>query len=285
MMELFESLWAMRELLAAPLAICIILTGIHCYLGIHVVSRGVIFVDLSLAQVAALGTTIALLAGYEINSGISYLFSLGFTLVGAALFALWRYKDERIPQEALIGIVYAVATAAAILALDRSPHGHEEIKSMLVGSVLFVSWSGVLKTMSIYAAVALVHIYFRKQFFQISLEPEKARAEGRKIWFWDFIFYATFGLVVTSSVQIAGVLLVFSYLIVPAVIGMMFFKDILPRLLLGWGVGIVASTAGIASSALMDLPTGATIVATFGVVLVLAAVVRWLLTAVLGRSI
>ena len=264
----------MLELLAAPFAACLVLTGIHCYLGIHVVKRGVIFVDLSLAQIAAFGTTVALLAGYELNSTGSYYFSLAFTIIGAAIFAFWRFSDEKIPQEALIGIVYAVASAGAILVLDRTPHGHEEIEAMLVGSILWVNWEKVIQTAAIYAIIGLIHFFLRRQFFTISDSHVAAKQQGMKVWFWDFIFYVTFGIVVTSSVQIAGVLLVFSYLIVPAVIAILFLKGIGPRLVLGWIVGIVVSMLGLWASVIWDLPTGAAIIATFGVALIIATIIK-----------
>jgi zinc/manganese transport system permease protein len=264
----------MLELLAAPFVACLVLTGIHCYLGIHVVQRGVIFVDLSLAQIAALGTAVALLFGYEFGSTGAYHFSLVFTFIGAAIFALWRFGNERIPQEALIGIVYAVASAGAILVLDKAPHGHEEIKAMLVGNILWVTWSKVIQTAVIYAVIGALHFFLRRKFFAISEDEAAARKAGIKVWLWDFVFYATFGIVVTSSVQIAGVLLVFSYLVVPAVIAIMFHHGIMTRLVMGWIVGTVVSIAGIWASVTWDLPTGAAIVATFGVALIIAAATK-----------
>ncbi|RJP22141.1 MAG: metal ABC transporter permease [Candidatus Abyssobacteria bacterium SURF_5] len=268
--------------MAAPFAACLILTGIHCYLGLHVVSRGVIFVDLALAQVAALGTTLALLLGYELRSPQAYCCSLGFTFVGAAIFSVGRFRDEKVPQEAIIGIVYAVCSAAAILVLDRAPHGHEAITAMLVGSILYVTWPGILKTFIIYALVGVVHYLLRHKFLQISLDAEEAWRKGLSVRWWDFVFYVTFGFVVTSSVQIAGVLLVFSYLVVPAVCAMLFAQRILSRLLIGWTLGFVASAFGMFASVQWDLPTGASVVTAFGIVLLICAAVAWLMS--LGRA-
>lgn len=264
----------MLNILAAPLAVCLILAGIHCYLGIHVVTRGVIFVDLALAQVAALGSTLALLAGYELGSWQAYAAALVFAVIGAALFALGRFRDEVVPQEAIIGIVYAVGSAAAILVLDRAPHGGEAIRTMLIGSVLYVSWATVLKTAIIYGAVGIVHYAFRQQFILISTDVAEARRRGMSIRFWDFLFYATFGIVVTSSVQIAGILMVFTYLVIPAVSAMLFFRTLRARLVAGWVIGVVASVGGLAFSAVSDLPTGAAVVVTFGAAVVLAAGAR-----------
>jgi len=262
------------ELLLAPFVACLVLAGIHCYLGLHVVTRGVIFVDLALAQVAALGTTIALLAGHELDSYQAYLFSLLFTFVGAAIFALGRFRDDKIPQEAIIGIVYAVTSAAAILILDRAPHGQEEIKAMLVGSILFVTWTDVCKLLGIYSVIGVMHFLMRNKFLLISTDLEKARQKKMRIRLWDFIFYLTFGFVVTSSVQIAGVLLVFGFLVVPAMCAMLFAQSIMLRLTIGWIIGFVTSALGLLASAQWDLPTGASVVTTFGVVLIFCLILH-----------
>src|ERR1043166_492074 len=202
---------SMIAFLAPPFVASLILTGIHAYLGVHVVERGVIFVDLSLAQIAALGTTIAYLVGYELHSTMSYFWSLGFTILGAAIFAFTRvHRETRIPQEAIIGIVYAVSAAAAILAMSKAPEGTEHLKDMLVGNILTVSKHTVAETAGLYALVGIFHWIFRKKFLAISPGEQIPR-----IKLWDFLFYTSFGFVVTSSVAIAGVLLVFSYLIVP----------------------------------------------------------------------
>ncbi len=261
--------------LVLPFLTGLVLTGIHAYLGVHVVERGVIFVDLSLAQIAALGTTVAFLAGYDLHSGVSYFWSLGFTIVGAAIFALTRVHHEtRIPQEAIIGIVYAVSAAAAILVMSKAPQETEHLKDMLVGNILAVNTATIIKTAILYALVGLFHYIFRRKFLAISL------GEGDKVGnvkLWDFLFYTSFGFVVTSSVAIAGVLLVFSYLIVPSVSAMLFSHSIGKRLAIGWTMGALVSAIGILLSFRLDLPTGATIVCTFGIALVLMAGV-WVVT-------
>lgn len=258
--------------LLAPFAAGLILTGIHAYLGVHVVERGVIFVDLSLAQIAALGTTVAYLAGHDLHDPVNYFWSLGFTIVGAAIFALTRVHHEtRIPQEAIIGIVYAVSAAAAILAMSKAPEGTEHLKDMLVGNILTVSWREVVTTAILYTIVGLFHFVFRRQFLAISIDAQQAEKDGLRVKFWDFLFYTSFGFVVTSSVSIAGVLLVFSYLIVPSVAAMLFTDSIGKRLAIGWTMGALVSAAGILASFKLDFPTGATIVCTFGVVLAMVA--------------
>jgi zinc/manganese transport system permease protein len=256
------------QFLVWPFMASLILTGIHAYLGVHVVERGVIFVDLALAQIAALGATIAILIGMDPHGQGAYWLSLGFTFVGAAIFAFARTRRGHIPQEAFIGIAYAVASAAAILAMSKATGETEHLKDMLVGNILAVSRHEVIKTAVLYGVIGFFHYIFRRRFLLISTNPEQAEAEGMSIRFWDFLFYASFGFVVTSSVAIAGVLLVFCYLIVPSVGAMLFADRVGRRLAIGWTMGTLVSALGVYFSVLLDLPTGATIVCTFGAVLV-----------------
>jgi zinc/manganese transport system permease protein len=267
----------MLAFLAAPFVASLILTGIHAYLGVHVVERGVIFVDLSLAQIAALGGTVALLlpvSNGDPHAPVVYWISLAFTFLGAAVFSTIRSKRARIPQEAIIGICYAVASAASILAMSKATSESEHLKDMLVGNILAVSWGEVGKTALLYGAIGLFHFIFRDKFLAISMDPKRAEAQGISIKLWDFLFYASFGFVVTSSVSIAGVLLVFCYLIVPSVAAMLYADTIGRRLAIGWTMGTVVSALGVYLSLIVDLPTGATIVCTFGLVLIVMAAVR-----------
>jgi zinc/manganese transport system permease protein len=268
------------QFLAAPFVASLILTGIHTYLGVHVVERGVIFVDLSLAQIAALGATIALLLPVsegDPHAPVVYWISLGFTFVGAAIFSLIRSRRARIPQEAIIGITYAVASAAAILAMSKSTSQAEHLKDMLVGNIIAVSWPEVSKTAALYGAIGLFHYLFRRPFLAISMAHDDPETTGLNVRLWDFLFYASFGFVVTSSVAIAGVLLVFCYLIVPSVAAMLYANTVIRRLAIGWTMGTVVSALGVYLSLVLDLPTGATIVCTFGAALVAMAAVRPLL--------
>ena len=262
------------QFLILPFIASLILTGIHAYLGVHVVERGVIFVDLALAQIAALGATIAILRGMDPHGTGAYWFSLGFTFLGAAIFALVRSRHKKIPLEAIIGIAYAVASAGAILAMSKATGETEHLKDMLVGNILAVSRHDVIKTALLYGAIGTFHYIFRRKFLLISLDEDRARALGVNVRLWDFLFYASFGFVVTSSVAIAGVLLVFCYLIVPSVGAMLFADRIGSRLLIGWTMGTLVSALGCYVSVWADLPTGATIVCTFGAVLVLMAFLK-----------
>lgn len=260
------------QLLSIPFLACLVLIGIHCYLGIHVIERGVIFVDLALAQVAAVGIAYALLQGAEPESNTAFLYSLLFVFIGAAAFAVVRSREDRIPQEAIIGIAYVVASAGAILLLSGSPHGAEEMESILIGNILFVTLPDVLKTAAIYAVVGLFHYKYRDRFLLISQNVEEARRRGWSIVTWDFLFYLSFGLVVTRSVRIAGVLLVFSYFVVPTICAMLFARRIRTRLFWGWTIGFIGSVLGLYLSLKFDLPTGASVVVTFGAVLIFCAI-------------
>jgi zinc/manganese transport system permease protein len=260
-----------------PFLMGLVLTGIHGYLGIHVLKRKVIFVDLAMAQIAALGAAYAILLGYEPGKDTTalYLFSLGFTLVGAAVISLTRMRHERVPHEAFIGIVYACASAVALLVLSKAKGEGEHIKHMLVGNLLLVPWSKVWTTGAIYAGIGAFHWVFREKFFAISEDPEAAEKRGISVRLWDFLFYASFGVVITSSVSIAGVLLVFSYLVVPAVVALLFADRTRIRIGIAWGVGTVASVLGMLISNRWDFDTGPSIVAAFAASLVAAGLIHY----------
>jgi zinc/manganese transport system permease protein len=255
---MFEAL----EIMKWPLLACLLLPGLLVYLGLHIVQREIIFVDLALAQVAALGTCFGILMHYEASSWESYVLSLGFTFVGAGIFTLTRTKNHRVPQEALIGIVYVVTAALGILLLRRT----------LIGEVLLVTPAQVLRTFGLYVVIGLVHWFCRKKFLAISFEPDRAAAEGLSIRWWDFVFYAMFGWVVTSFVQIGGVLLVFSFLIVPAVCANFLADRLGAKLLIGWATATIASVVGLYASYALDLPTGAAIVCALGLALILTII-------------
>jgi zinc/manganese transport system permease protein len=257
--------------MAFPFLACLVLTGIHTYLGIHVITREVIFVDLSLAQIAALGTTYAFILGHAPGSTTSYVFSLTFTFIGAAIFALSRLKEREVPQEAIIGIAYASAIALTLLAISRAPHGAEHIKEILTGSILWVREGGIRETAAIYSVVGIFHVVFFRIFSIISTNPSGARSMGINVKFWDFLFYLSFGFVITSSVAIAGVLLVFSFLVIPAVISALFTDRTGKKLIIGWTVGTAVSLFGLLLSYTYDFSSGPAVVSVFGLALVVAA--------------
>ena len=259
----------MLELLLWPLLAGVVLTGIHAYFGLHVLARGIVFIDLSLAQVAGLGITIAILAGHTVDSPAAYWYALAFSCSGAVLFALARRYEHAIHQEVVIGIVYAVCAALGVLALDRAPQGAEHIKQILIGSILTVRQDQVAQLALLYGLIGAAHWLLRRPLIQASFDPKQPSSAR---FLWDVLFYASFAMVVTSSVRIAGVLLVFSYLIVPAAIAGLFAKSIRPRLLLAWGLGVVVTASGLYASWHWDLPTGPAIVATFGAAMALTGI-------------
>ncbi|HEY3447543.1 MAG TPA: metal ABC transporter permease [Myxococcales bacterium] len=268
----------LQILLPAFLA-CLVLTAFLSYLGLHVLAREVIFVDIALAQIAALGTAVAASRNIEPHTTMSYVWSLGFTFGGATLFALTRGLRKRVPQEAFIGITYAVAAAAAILVANSLPHGDEEIKEILVGSLLTVSLREVAITAAVFAVLGVFHFVLRKKFLALSFDHAGPDNDSWSAMGWDLAFYMSFGVVIASSVQMAGVLLVFSFLIVPAVFSALFTKSLLLRLVMAWTLGAIVSAAGLFASFRFDLPTGAALVVTFGAALLLGALARAGLTA------
>ncbi|HZM47882.1 MAG TPA: metal ABC transporter permease [Burkholderiales bacterium] len=254
----------MTELLLWPFVAGLVLTAVHAWFGLHVLARGVVFVDLSLAQVAALGLTVAILAGHGVQSEAGYWYALAFALGGAVLFALVRAFERSIQQEAVIGIVYAVSASLGVLVLDRAPQGAEHVKQLLIGSILTVTPEEVALLGALYACIGLVHAAFRRGLVEVSFDPQQAAARGRRVFVWDMVFYGSFALVVTSSVRIAGVLLVFAYLIVPAALAGLFTSGLGRRLLLAWTLGASLTAAGLYASWEWDLPTGPAIVSAFG---------------------
>jgi len=260
----------MLSFMAAPFAACLVLVGIHAYFGIHIIERRVLFVDLAVAQFAALGAVVGFAAGHHPGSLGSTLYAMGFATLAAAIFAITRMRYERLPQEAIIGITFVVASAAAILVADKAPEGAEHIKETLAGSLLWVTWPTVLKDLVIYSAVGLFHWLLRKRFLLISFDPDEAFGRGWNIRWWDFLFYLSFGIIITFSVEIGGILMVFSYLVIPACIAILLSANMKVRLLLGWGIGWLGSAIGLVGSYVWDFPTGPAIVVVLGLMLVLA---------------
>ena len=260
--------------LAAPFAACVVLVGILGYLGLHVLLRKVIFVDLALAQIAAMGAVVAFVFGHKPGSPASFAFSLTAAFLGAGIFALTRARRERVPQEAIIGITYVVASAATILIADHAPEGAEHIKDLLAGAILWVTWPVVLRDLLVCAAIGLFHWIFRRRFVQISERPERAFEEGMSVRWWDFLFYLSFGVVITLAVEIAGVLMVFAYLVAPAIIALAVSDRWSARLGIAWLLGLLASALGLGASYRWDFPSGPAVVCSLGLFLVLYSIGR-----------
>jgi len=259
----------MIDLILPPVVAGLLILSIHAYLGLHVLARGVIFVDLAFAQIAALGTTVAVLIGYH-NPTVQILFALGFTLVGALIFSFTRMEDSIVPQEAIIGITYIVASATVILLAGFTAEGAEHIQETMTGSLIWVGWPQIGKMAVPYLVIGAIHVVFRRNFLAVTLAPEKASS----VRFWDFLFYVMFGIVIAFSVELAGVLMVFSTLVIPGVIAFLFTHRLTYALLLAWFAGTVAIVGGIGASFYWDVATGPLLVCTFGLVLILAAIVK-----------
>lgn len=261
------------EVMKWPLAASLLFPPLLVYMGLHVVKREVIFVDLALAQVATLGTCVALLMGYHFDDRVTFWISLAVTFVGAAFFSWSRSgKEGRVPQEAIIGITFVVAAAGVILLLSRVAGGKEELEHLLTGDILNVTRADIIQRVLVFAALGAFYATFHQKFVLISSDPEKAFASGMRVRLWDFLFYAAFALVVVSFVRLAGVLLTFAYLIVPAVCGTMLAQQWKQRLAIGWSVAAAASLIGLWASYQMDLPTGAAIVVASGLLLIVVSV-------------
>jgi zinc/manganese transport system permease protein len=268
------------EMMILPVIMAVVLVAMHSHLGFHVVKRGVIFVDIALAQVAAFGVAISLLLGGEAGSGSTYAIALGSTFVGSLLISGTRTRGQQVPQEAYIGVIYVVFSAAMILVLTQVPHGGELINHLLVGALLWVSVATVVKTTLLYAVLGILLWLWRGPLQMISADPNKARKNGMNVKLWDIVFYMILGTVVTSSVQIAGVLMVFTLLVVPTVMGMRLYSGLGKQMFYTLVVGILAVFIGSFASYVLDLPTGAAIVCAFGLLLG----TQILIQALIGRK-
>ncbi|MBN1654376.1 MAG: metal ABC transporter permease [Deltaproteobacteria bacterium] len=264
--------------MTVPFLECLILVAIHTYLGTHVLRRRVIFVDLALAQTAALGTTVGFVFGIMPDSLASLIFSLVFTAIAAAIFSITRIRGERVPQEAVIGLFYAIMASTAILVVQKT-NGAEHVEDILVGSLLWVQWQDVAVAASVYSFIGLFHFVFRERFLLISENPEKAFNSGIAVRFWDFLFYLSFGFVISFSVRVAGVLLVFVFLVAPAIMAFMISDRLRDQLLIGWTMGTIVTVLGLYLSYSMDLPSGPTVVVFYGIVLAAGASMLYLLRA------
>ncbi len=263
--------------LAPPFAACLVLVGILGYFGIHVLRRGVIFVDLALAQIVVLGAIVSFLFGHQPGSKGAFVFALGAAVLGAAIFSWTRTRSGRVPQEAVIGITYVVASAATILVADRLPEHAEHVKELMSGAVLWVTWGTVARDLLVCAAVGALHYAARQRFILISEDPKRAIEQGMSVCWWDFFFYLSFGLVITVAVEVAGVLMVFAYLVAPAIIAIAISDRWPRRIAIAWTLGVAASALGLFASYRWDVPSGPAIVCSLGAFLLLfAALRRWL---------
>lgn len=256
-----------------PFVACMVLVGIHAYLGIHVIEREIIFIDIALAQIAAVGATMAhIFWQAEENSLLVYLFSLGFTILAALFFTEVKKRVRQISQEAVIGVSYAIAAASALFIFSLAAGSDVHMEHMLTGSILWAKWNYILLCAGVYAVVGLFHYIFRNKFLMVTLDYETAVKEGMKVGLWDFLFYLSVGIVVTLAVSIAGVLVVFALLVIPAVISAMYTTKWVKRLWIAYGISIVASILGLAFSHLLNFSIGPAVVMFLGLALIFSAI-------------
>lgn len=251
--------------MAAPALGCMVMTLIFTYFGIHVLRRGIVFIDLSMAQLAALGTTVAFAMNVEEHSYGSILFSMGFVFLGALFFTLARYIAPRISQEAVIGIIYVLAASLAVIVADRSPRAAEHIQHTLNGSILWITWGGVLKLFTAFVILGGFLWISRKSFYKCSTQSNSPEPYTRNQALWDFIFYLMLGLAIVACIETAGIFLIFTLLIIPAACGIQMFDSLGKQWVTGIALGILVSWVGLAISFAYDLPTGSTLVCAFGI--------------------
>ena len=238
--------------LAAPMAIAVLLVGIHAYLGLHVLERDVVFVDIGLAQIAVVGTLLSQFFSHEHNKPLSLISSLALCLLVSFFLAYFRKTQKSISQEVLVAMVYALASGLTVLMTDKMPHGVEHLKHALVGNILFVTWDSVLVTLVIYSLVGILHWRYRNEFWRAT------RGESSGI-LWDFLFYALFSVVITVSTMHAGVLVVFAILMAPAAFARSRMQNTSQQLIAAWIFGVIGIFISFALSSVYDLPAGATI--------------------------
>jgi len=257
------------DLLFPAFIVCVLMVITHTYLGLHVLARGIIFIDLALAQVAALGVSVAFLLGKESHGWESQLFAFIATLIFAFAFAKLRNIRDKIAREVTIGIVYVVATALSIVILSRSNQGMEELKSLFNGNILWTSWQEIAVIAVLYSLVITLHAVYRRKFLQLSFaEDEKSTPS----FIWEFLFFASFAVVITLAVNVAGILLVFAFLIIPTFSASLIVAGFTRQMLVGWLISLIGCVAGLFLAYHFDLPVGATIVSILGILPIMSAI-------------
>lgn len=260
--------------LSAPIAACILMAGILSYFGNHILSRGLIFIDIAVAQIAALGTMIGLLIGFAEGSLIVQLSSYIFTLIIISVFALTKFKKQIILQEAIIGIIYCLGLGLALLLAEKIPGASNYITKTITGNILWVTWKQVLYSFILFLIIAIIHFVFRRKFLQISDAADGMPFSLNKVRLYELIFYITFGIVIVKSVPIAGIFLVFILLIAPTAAATLFTQNWKKRFIWSWIIGIIGSLSGIYFSYTLNISNGPAIVCVLGILVFILAFVR-----------
>ncbi|MBN1164350.1 MAG: metal ABC transporter permease [Candidatus Krumholzibacteriota bacterium] len=262
-------MWEIVQFLTPPLVACVTILGLLGYLGIHVLKREIIFIDIALAQIAAVGATFAhLYLGREENSVPAYLCAFAFTVLAALFFSQIDKRITRISHEAIIGVTYAIAAAAALFILALAAGGDVHMENMLTGSILWARWPDILAIAVLFFLVGLFHFLYRRKFIRLSESYGSGAVRGKENIWWDFLFYVSMGMVITFSVKIAGVLVIFSFLIIPATFSALFADSWRDRLLWAWGVGIFSIISGLILSYFLDFCCGPAVITMLGLSLI-----------------
>ena len=258
-----------------PFIGCLFIVLINVYFGIHVIKREIIFIDIALASIAALGSVVGMVLfhsthaehSHESHGILPYLFSLGFISIASYAFTMLKHRKISIPLEAIIGIAYAVATTLTVIILDKGAGGDVHVHDMLIGSVLWISWSQVIRIGTIVILVGTFHFIFRKKFLRLTECFQDAYREMKRPKSWDFLFYFSFGIVVVEAVNIAGILTVFAFLILPSSLAVIVSHSWASKLRTGWVAGISASFIGLVLSIKLDVPSAPVIIVLLGLFL------------------
>ena len=260
--------------LAAPITVSILLAGMLSYFGNHILTRGIIFIDIALAQIAALGTMIGLLVGFADGSAAVQIISLIFTLAIISIFALTKFEKQIIPQEAIIGIIYGLGLGIAMLLAEKIPGGSNYITKTITGNILWVTWGDVISVAILFIIVAILHLFLRKQFIKISESKENLPFSIQKVRIYELIFYITFGIVVVKAVPIGGIFMIFVLLIAPTAMATLFTQKWLNRFIWSWIIGIIGSFIGIYISYQLNISNGPAIVCLLGISVFVLAFVK-----------
>ena len=262
-------MWDTILFLSPPFAICLLLVGVLSYFGNHILKRGIIFIDIALAQIAALGTMIGILIGLNAESMTITFFSLGFTMLVVSMFPLLKSEKEGIPIEAVIGVTYGLSLALSITLAEKIPGGSNFIKETFTGNILWTTWREVYVSFALFFAVGVVHVIFRKKFIDLS-SNNAGYMSKTEFMLLDFLFFISFAIVVVKAVTIGGIFVIFAFLIAPASIAAIFGDTWRTKVLISWGAGFVGAVLGIFFSYQFDLPNGPTIVVALGGCLIIA---------------
>ncbi|MCP4723991.1 MAG: metal ABC transporter permease [bacterium] len=260
--------------LAAPIAGCIVMAGILSYFGNHILTRGLIFIDIALAQIAALGTMIGLLMGFTEDTISVEMVSLLFTMIIITIFALTKFEKQVIPQEAIIGIIYGLGLGLAWLIAEKIPGGSNFLTKTITGNILWITWGKVLAFFILFLLIAFIHYFFRKPFIRISESRKNLPYSIKKVRIYELIFYLTFSIVVVRTVPVGGIFLVFTLLIAPTAIATLFTQKWINRFIWSWIIGIAGSLAGVFVSYNMNISNGPAIVCLLGIMVFVMSLIK-----------